>query len=242
MRLEDFRDLVRRQAALVPSEFLDGVVEVTVSPRTLPHPSRAEIYTLGECIPVPTEATGPDGVQSRVVLYHGSFRALARLTPDFDWREEAWETLTHELRHHMEWRANAPDLEAFDHAVEQNFARVDGEPFDPLFYRDGEQLAPGVYRVEGDYFLEQAARRPPRQIGFDWHGRHYRCAAPADLALPAFLTVEGVAEPPPGDLVVVLRRRPGFRDLLALGKVPVVYQAVVEVAGDAGPALPPRGG
>ncbi len=77
----------------------------------------------------------------------------------FDWREEAWETLTHELRHHLEWRARAPALEAFDRAVEQNFARQDGEPFDPLFYLDGEPAGESAYRVEDDVFLDRAGRR-----------------------------------------------------------------------------------
>lgn len=234
MRLDDFRDLVRRQAAEVPTEFFDGVVEVTVSPRTLPHPTRAEIYTLGECIPVPTEAGGADAVQSRIVLYHGSFAALAQLTPEFDWREEAWETLTHELRHHMEWRASTPDLEAFDRAVEQNFARMDGEPFDPLFYHDGERVAPGVFKVEDDYFLEQVVRHRPGTLRFDWHGHRYRAPLPATLTLPAFLVVGGVEEPPPGELVVVLRRRPRLRDLLALRRRPAIYQAAIE-AFPAGP-------
>lgn len=236
MRLDDFRDLVRRQAAEVPAEFFDGIIEVTVSPRTLPHPSRAEIYTLGECIPVPTETGGPEGIQSRIVLYHGSFAALAHITEDFDWREEAWETLTHEIRHHVEWRANAPDLEAFDRAVEQNFARVDGEPFDPLFYHDGERVAPGVYKVEGDYFLEQVVRRPPVELRFEWHGRAWRGALPEPLTLPAFLTVEGLDEPPPGDLVVVLRRRGSLLDLLRPGRLSVADQHVVEVTPAGSPA------
>ena len=81
-------------------------------------------------------------------------------TRDFDWRQEAWETLTHELRHHLEWRARAPDLEEFDWAAEQNFARQDGEPFDPLFYRSGEKVAEGVYRLDDDFFLEHEAVAP----------------------------------------------------------------------------------
>lgn len=226
VRLDAFRDLVRRQAALVPAEFLDGVLEVTVSPRALPHPTRPDIYTLGECIPIPTEAAGPEGIQSRIVLYHGSFAALAQLGPDFDWRGEAWETLTHELRHHVEWRAQAPDLEALDRAVEENFARVDGDRFDPLFYRDGEQVVPGVYRVEDDYFLECPV--PPRggDLDFSWHGRAWRAPLPPDLTLPAFLTVEGVADPPPGDLVLVLRAPTRLRQLFR-ARDHAAYQSLV---------------
>ena len=99
--------MVRRLSDEVPAHFFEGIAEVVVSPRAVPHPVRAEIYTLGECIPFTDEA-GAQGLQSRIVLYYGSFAALAALEPGYNWREEAWETLTHELRHHLEWRARAP--------------------------------------------------------------------------------------------------------------------------------------
>ncbi len=119
MRLADFEGDGPPDGRRGPPEFLEGIAEITVSPRTVPHPARSDIFTLGECIPLPDGAGGgPDAVQSRVVLYHGSFAALARVNGGFDWREEAWETLTHELRHHLEWRARAPDLEELDWAVE----------------------------------------------------------------------------------------------------------------------------
>jgi hypothetical protein len=218
MRLSDFEALVRRISSEVPAHFFEGVAEVVVSPRAVPHPVRAEIYTLGECIPVAGD--GGD-VQSRIVLYHGSFRALSVLDDDFDWREEAWETLTHELRHHLEWRAGAPDLEAFDDAVEANFARHDGEAFDPAFYRDGDSPAPGVYQVENDFFLEQVVRHRPEVVTFVWHGRSYRAPVPTAATLPCFLTIEGVEEPPPGDLVLVLRRKASLLDLF---RTTAVYQ------------------
>ncbi len=113
-------------------------------------------------------------MQSRIVLYHGSFAALAHLTPSFDWREEAWETLTHELRHHLEWRAESPELEDLDWAVEQNFARHDGEEFDPSFFLHGEALEEGTYRVEDDVFLDHPVGAPPSAIDFKWRGREYR--------------------------------------------------------------------
>lgn len=213
VKLAAFEALIQRMAADVPSHYFDGVTEVMVSPRTLPHPVRGEIYTLGECIPLPLDGEGPDAVQSRVVLYHGSFAAIARLDPDFDWEREAWETLTHELRHHVEWRARTDDLEAFDRAAEQNFARLDGEPFDPHFYLDGDAPVEGVYQVDDDWFLDTLWRAAPTEVPFVWHGRRYRVPVPAGTTLPAYLLVDGVAEPPPGDLVLVLRRRPRVTDL-----------------------------
>ncbi len=209
----------------MPAEFLEGVAEITVSPRTLPHPDRSEIFTLGECIPLPSGGgDSAGGIQSRVVLYYGSFAALAAQQDGFDWREEAWETLTHELRHHLEWRAHAPDLEAFDRAVEHNFARQDGERFDPLFYLDGEPAGESAYRVEDDVFLDRIVTEVPDTTSVQWRGRAYRVSVPVDILLPAFLILDGVIEPPPGDLVLVLRRKPGLRDLL---QRPAATQATV---------------
>lgn len=227
MRLSDFESMVGRMSGELPADFLDGVVEIEVSRASVPHPTRAEIYTLGECIPMPAPEGGrTDAVQSRIVLYHGSFQALAHLDPDFDWRDEAWDTLTHELRHHVEWRARAAALEAYDEAVEANFARHEGAAFDPLFFLAGDSPVPDVYEVDGDYFLDRLVPAPPGTVELDWHGVSYAAAVPRGLALPALLTIEGVEEPPPGDLVLVLRRKPRFTDLFR----PVVpFQSTVTV-------------
>jgi hypothetical protein len=229
MRLSDFEVMTRRLCTEVPEHFLDGIAEVVVSPRTVPHPDREDVFTLGECIPLPVQlGGGVEGMQSRIVLYHGSFAALAHLQEGFDWREEAWETLTHELRHHLEWRARAPDLEDFDWAMEHNFARQEGESFDPTFFLSGELEPSGDYRVEDDVFIELIVRSVPPLVRFLWKGRNYTAAIPAEAELPCFLTVEGVREPPEGDLVLVLRRKPGVRDLFGS---PGVFQATVRVTG-----------
>jgi hypothetical protein len=229
VRLADFEAMVRRLCSEVPGHFFEGIAEVVVSPRTMPHPDRDEIFTLGECDPLPVEVgSGVEGIQSRIVLYHGSFAALARLQEGFDWRREAWETLTHELRHHLEWRARAPDLENLDSAVEHNYARHEGEPFDPTFFLSGELELGGNYRVEDDVFIDQIVRSVPASVSFAWRGRRYMAATPEGAELPCFLTVEGVAEPPEGDLVLVLRRKPGIRDLF--GKTEV-FQGAVRVTG-----------
>ena len=215
MRLSDFEAMVVRMAGEVPREFLDGIGEIVVSPRTIPHPERPGIYTLGECIPLPAGVGGgPEGIQSRVVLYHGSFAALTRVSPGFDWRDEAFETLTHELRHHLEWRARAPDLEELDWAVEQNYARQDGEAFDPGFYLAGAPVGEDVWRVEDDVFLDRVVRTIPESVPVRWAGREYVVTVPPESTLPAFLVLDGVADPPEGELVLVLRRKPGVLSLL----------------------------
>ncbi|MBI4420655.1 MAG: metallopeptidase family protein, partial [Gemmatimonadetes bacterium] len=207
------------------------VVDVEVSPKTVPHPVRSEIYTLGECIPLEWSGNGAN-LQSRVVLYHGSFQALARVSAsgEFDWRTEAWETLTHELRHHLEWRANVAALEAYDWATEENFKRQEGEPFDPLFYRSGERMAEGVWKVEDDVFMERETGKGKREsLDLVWHGRSYRVRLPArQRRAPVFVMLDGIDEPPPGDAILVLRPRTSLSDLLRKAGPPIQEVAAVE--------------
>jgi hypothetical protein len=232
MRLSDFEAMVRRLCNEIPGEFFDGIAEVVVSPRTVAHDEREEVFTLGECENLPLEVgSGVEGLQSRIILYHGSFSALASLQKSFDWRGEAWETLTHELRHHLEWRARAPDLEEFDWAVEHNYARHDGQAFDPTFFLSGEVELGGQYRVEDDVFIDRVVGRIPEAVGIEWRGRAYVVTPPKEAALPCFLTLQGIADPPEGDLVLVLRRSPGVRDLLgSIG----VFQGTVQVTPEPG--------
>lgn len=215
MTLDDFRALVRRLQHDIPDEFESGVTEVEVSPKTVPSPVYRGVYTLGECIPLSWTGNGAD-LHSRIVLFHGSFQALARQRPDFDWRGEAWDTLTHELRHHLEFRAHVDALEVYDWAAEQNFARHERQAFDPLFYRSGERLADGVYKVDDDVFIEGDG-------DFSWHGKRYR-APVTGLVPPAFLSLEGLADEPHGDAVLVLRKKSSLSDLWRRSSV---TQAVV---------------
>ena len=221
MRRRDFEAMVRGMADELPTGFRDGIVAVEVTAKTVPHPVRAGIFTLGECVPHAFGAPGDASaaLRSTVYLHYGSFAALASGDAGFDWRREAWETLTHEVRHHLEWRADASALEALDDAVEANYARQDGEPFDPLFFQDGEPVAPGVTKVEDDVFLDAPLGRGAWRhaadgtLPFLWHGRTYRVRLPGRLPDILFVTVGGVEPRPAGDLVVVVRRRPGWRDV-----------------------------
>lgn len=233
--------MVRRMADQLPAEFLDGITDITVTGKTVPHPVWAGVWTLGECIPHLTG--GPDdagsAIRSRIELHYGSFRALAGESPGFDWRGEAWETLTHEVRHHLEWRARAGALEAYDAAADANYARHGGEPFPPLFYRGGEEVSPGVFKVEDDVFVEKVlSRREWKRAGgtvvsFGWHGRSCQVALPQQLSDIVFVTVTGAEPEPAGDLVLVVRRRPGLTDVVSRA-------AVLCTSAEASCSAPPR--
>jgi hypothetical protein len=231
VRFSDFQALIARLRAEVPREYLDGIVDVDVSPKAVPHPVRAEVYTMGECIPLEWSGSGAD-LQSRVVLYHGSFQALARLSEpgEFDWRQEAWDTLTHELRHHLEWRANHKALEDYDWAAEQNFARHEGQGFDPLFYRSGERVDERAWKVDDDVFVEAGEWRGEK-YDLVWHGRRYGVPVPAAPARAVrFLVLDGLDEPPPGDAVLVMRPKARLLDLVRRRAAVVEEVVMVEKA------------
>ena len=221
MRRRDFEAMVREMVRDLPPAFLEGIAGVEVTGKTVPHPVRADIYTLGECLPHAFGAPddGGSALRSTVYLHYGSFAALAEDEAEFNWRDEAWETLTHEVRHHLEWRAHAAELEAFDDAVEANYARGEGEPFPPLFFLDGEHIAPRVTKVEDDVFLDvplgsRAWRRAAGgSVPVTWHGRDYTLQLPERLPDILFVTVRGVSPEPTGDLVVVVRRKAGVKDV-----------------------------
>jgi len=203
----------------IPEEFREGVDGLTVRPEALPHPTRPEVFTLGQCLTeaYPSDWTGPETLRSVVVLYHGSFAALARESADFDWEGELWETLTHELRHHLESLANEDALEGVDYAMEEAFARADGEDFDPFYYRAGLPLAPGLFQVEYDFFLEQVWSQEEfdaaAAVEFSWHGEAERVPRPEVLGDVHYIWVEGL-DVGPGTLQLVLVRRRSLRERL----------------------------
>lgn len=188
---------------------------MTVERRALPHPTLPDVYTLGECVTeaYPSDFEGPETIRSIVVLYWGSFRELARLDPGFDWEDELWDTLTHELRHHLEFLADEDALGAADYAADQIFRRARGETFDPWFYRAGEEPAPGVWHVEREFFLEVYYRdgeEPGPWIEFDWHGERFRVPSPARLGDVCFVQIDEGVETGPAALTLVLVRKRGW--------------------------------
>ena len=216
MRIERFRALAAGMWEDIPPELREGVDALSVETETLPHPGLEGVFTLGECITDEwgTGYGGTAGTRSHLVLYHGSFRALANREPDFDWEGELWETILHELLHHREYAAGESGLEDFDWAVEQNQRRYAGEPYDPTFYRAVPPGPEGSWRLESEIFVEAEAEPDETEARFRWRGREYLVPIPAEEE-PLFVQAENLAE---GRLwVVVRRRRPWWRRVLRAG-------------------------
>jgi len=161
MKYDEFRKRAYEIFAEIPDEYRSGVEGLEVTRGTVLHPTLPEVYTMGECLSefYPSEYGGAGEVRSRVVLYYGSFQAVARDEEEWDWDDEIWETITHEIRHHLEHLASDDALEDRDYAADQLFAMREEESFDPFFYHSGEPLGEGRFEVEGDVFVEVTVRR-----------------------------------------------------------------------------------
>ena len=210
MKRTAFARLAGRLWDEIPEIARQGVQALTVEARALPHAGFEDVYTLGECVTEdwPSGFGGEGDTRSELVLYHGSFVALADLDAEFDWEGELWETILHELLHHREAAAGESGLEDFDWAAEQNFRRLAGDPFDPGFYRAVPASPDGVVRLDSESFLETAVPEGASEAWFTWRGREYGIEIPADVPL-AFVEIENLAG---GRLWVVARRtRPWWR-------------------------------
>jgi len=123
-----FERLIAEMVEEVPDEFMRGLQGVHV----LPDVKREEgfdedVFRMGEYMdPGPEDFLGfHEGIGRHVAIYYGSFREIASQDPRFDWEEEAWETLTHELKHHVESLAGEDYLVQDDVEQAKEFKRSD---------------------------------------------------------------------------------------------------------------------
>jgi hypothetical protein len=213
MDFPDFERHAREVFEQIPDVYREGIDGLTVRRSAPEHPDHPGVYTLGECLTEEhvSDFGSADTTRSIIALYWGAFHALSLENPDFDWEEEIWETLTHELRHHLESLAGDDALEDVDHASEETFKRFGGEDFDPWYYQYGDEVEPGLFRVEKAWYLEQAWREAAfadaGTVPFDWAGRSYRVPRPDDLGDVHFVLVRGLdLEDETLELVLVRKR------------------------------------
>ena len=117
---------VRRIAASVPRQIERDHPEAGGNLGIAQHmPELAGVFRLGEYMDpgFPSLLGSNPGLGRHVVLYYGSFKVLAQGDPGFDWEEQIWETLVHELRHHLESLSGRDDLIQEDTAFLQRLRR-----------------------------------------------------------------------------------------------------------------------
>jgi len=187
MTFEEFEAEAHRMWEKIPAEYKEGIDGIVVRREAEAHPDHEDYYTMGMCFtePYPSGYGGPDSTRSFLALYYGSFARVADGDPDFSWEEELWETITHELRHHLEFLAEDDALEGVDYALEESYKREQGLDFDPWYFQSGLPVARSVYRVERDVYIEQPWRpddfERARAIEFEWDGRCWAIDRPEEL-------------------------------------------------------------
>ena len=249
MTYEEFEAAAYRMWDEIPEEYKEGIDGIVVKREAEAHPEHEDYYTMGMCFtePYPSSYMGPDTTRSILALYYGSFRNLARKNPDFPWEEELWETITHELRHHLEFLAEDDALEGVDYALEETYKRSEGEDFDPWYFQSGLPLAPGVFRVEYDVYIEQRwtdeAFEATDRFEFDWDGRRWAIPNPGELGDLHYVWVKGV-DSGGGALQLVLVRELPFlarlkrlwrREPLDLVESEATATMVADAPGSPGP-------
>lgn len=120
-----FKAMVEAMVDEIPPAFLKGLQGVHVIEEAKPEEGYVDVWRLGEYLdPGPEDFLGAgEGLGRHVALYYGSFVEVGDGDPAFDWEEEAWETLTHELRHHVESLAGDGRLIEQDLLDAQGFER-----------------------------------------------------------------------------------------------------------------------
>lgn len=123
--LETVGDILDELAEDFPPELFEGLNGgISLLEGEVPDPDfpPGEMYILGEYV---------DGVLGRYInIYYGSFLALARLErwTKETWEEELYETLSHELTHHMEARSGTHALDDRDAAeMEKAYRKLEEE-------------------------------------------------------------------------------------------------------------------
>jgi hypothetical protein len=110
MTFERFLETAYRLWDQIPEHFKRGLQGMHVLEKAKRDPDEPGLFRLGEYLSpgYPSVLGGFEGLGRHIALYYGSFRAVAY--PGFDWEGEIWETLLHELRHHLEFLAGRDDL------------------------------------------------------------------------------------------------------------------------------------
>jgi hypothetical protein len=127
MTYAEFRKTVEEMVDEIPPQFLEGLQGIHALEQARPEEDYEDVWRLGEYVdPGPDQFLGASvGFARHIALYYGSFLQVARGDDSFEWQEEIWDTLTHELQHHVESLAGDASLIGFDQEQARHFRRRD---------------------------------------------------------------------------------------------------------------------
>lgn len=124
-----FREAVEAMLDEIPEGFLQELQGVHALEDARPEPGYDDVWRMGEYLdPGPDDFLhGEGGLGRHIALYYGSFARIADGDPEFDWDAEIWDTLTHELQHHVESLAGDGRLIEWDLLEARNFPRAEDD-------------------------------------------------------------------------------------------------------------------
>jgi hypothetical protein len=116
MNFAEFQNRLQEMLELIPEGFLQNLQGVHCFPELKQSPEERGLVRMGEYLDPGFEGFMDARVHigRHINIYYGSFVAVARHDPHFDWEAQLWETLTHELQHHLESQANDQSLVDWD--------------------------------------------------------------------------------------------------------------------------------
>lgn len=139
LTIEEFEELANELYDEIPPQFLEGlsggiIISEEAEQRD---PDLPDVYILGEYV------EDHYGLGRYIVLYYGSFAALFADEPFEVWEDELWETMVHEIRHHVESLAGVHDLDIEDAIQLAEFRRWAQEMaeggYDDEVYEDDDE-------------------------------------------------------------------------------------------------------
>jgi hypothetical protein len=173
------------------------------------------------------------------------------------------------VRHHLEYLAGRDDLGDVDYAMDEDFKRHDGQPWDPWYWQKADPVAPGVWAAEDHVFIEvelpQAEFDALEEVEFEWpprsgpglqgaeKGNGFETTGPArwafsrpdDLGDLHFVLLHGLPRgAPPLVEVVLVRRTRWWEEVKRMfgGRRPRVLESEVLVRRAGGPGVVGEGG
>ena len=123
MTFAEFEDTVQQHLSLIPEQYLEGLQGVHVFEHVKRDPEEQHLVRLGEYLDPGMDQFLDSRVHigRHVALYYGSFVQVAGR--GFDWPAQIWETLTHEIQHHVESKAGDRTLIEWDIEQMRRFKR-----------------------------------------------------------------------------------------------------------------------
>ncbi len=125
MTFAEFQRTAQEMLDEIPEEFVKGLQGLHVLGEARAEPDLIGVYRMGEYLDPGFDSFlgGNPGLGRHIALYYGSFAALAKNNSSFDWEAELWETLTHELQHHVESLAGDASLIEEDRRRDATFRK-----------------------------------------------------------------------------------------------------------------------